>query len=38
MSVKEIIDKAIAENGDVWKPSPSSMYPMIGKLIDQGLN
>jgi DNA-binding PadR family transcriptional regulator len=37
MSVKEITDKAIAESGDVWKPSPSSIYPMIGKLIDEGL-
>lgn len=37
MSGKEIIDKAIAESGGVWKPSPGLIYPMLGRLIEEGL-
>ena len=37
MSGKEIIDKAIAESGGIWKPSPGLMYPMLGRLIEEGL-
>lgn len=37
MSGKEIIDKAIAESGGVWKPSPGLIYPMLGRLIQEGL-
>lgn len=37
MSGKEIIDNAIAESGDIWKPSPGLIYPMLGRLIEEGL-
>jgi DNA-binding PadR family transcriptional regulator len=37
MSGKEIIDKAIAESGGIWKPSPGLIYPMLGRLIEEGL-
>jgi DNA-binding PadR family transcriptional regulator len=37
MSGKELIDKAIAESGGVWKPSPGLIYPMLGRLIEEGL-
>ena len=37
MSGKEIIDKAIAESGGIWKPSPGLIYPMLGRLIEGGL-
>ena len=28
MSGKELIDKAVAEGGDVWKASPGVIYPV----------
>jgi DNA-binding PadR family transcriptional regulator len=34
MSGKEIIDKAIAESGGIWKPSPGLIYLLLGRLID----
>ena len=34
---KEIIDKAIAESGGIWKPSPGLIYPLLGRLIEEGL-
>lgn len=37
MSGKELIDKAIAESGGVWKPSTGLIYPMLGRLIEEGL-
>jgi DNA-binding PadR family transcriptional regulator len=37
MSGKEIIDKAIAESGGIWKPSPGVIYPLLGRLIEEGL-
>ena len=37
MTGKEIIDKAIAESGGIWKPSPGLIYPMLGRLIEEGL-
>src|SRR5215510_11122956 len=37
MSGKEIIDKAIDESGGIWKPSPGLIYPMLGRLIEEGL-
>jgi DNA-binding PadR family transcriptional regulator len=37
MTVKEIIDKAIAQSQDRWRPSPSTIYPILGKLLDEGL-
>ena len=37
MSGKELIDKAVAEGGDVWKASPGVIYPILGRLIEEGL-
>src|SRR5215472_10086531 len=37
MSGKQIIDKAIAESGGIWKPSPGLIYPLLGRLIEEGL-
>jgi len=37
MSGKELIDKAIAESGGVWNASPGLIYPMLGRLIEEGL-
>ena len=37
MSGKEIIDKAILQSSGMWKPSPGLIYPMLGRLIDEGL-
>jgi DNA-binding PadR family transcriptional regulator len=37
MSGKEIIDKAIAESGGIWKPSAGLIYPTLGRLIEEGL-
>ncbi len=37
LSGKEIIDKAVAESGGVWKASPGLIYPMLGRLIEEGL-
>ena len=37
MSGKEIIDKALDESGGIWKPSPGLIYPMLGRLIEEGL-
>jgi DNA-binding PadR family transcriptional regulator len=37
MSGKEIINKAIDESGGIWKPSPGLIYPMLGRLIEEGL-
>jgi DNA-binding PadR family transcriptional regulator len=37
MSGKEIIDKAILESEGIWKPSPGLIYPLLGRLLDEGL-
>ena len=37
MSGKEIIDKAIVQSSGIWKPSPGLIYPMLGRLLDEGL-
>jgi DNA-binding PadR family transcriptional regulator len=37
MSGKEIIDFAIYESGGKWKPSPGLIYPMLGRLLEEGL-
>jgi len=34
---KEIIDSAINESGGKWKPSPGLIYPLLGRLLDEGL-
>jgi DNA-binding PadR family transcriptional regulator len=31
------MDKAISESGDIWKPSPGLIYPLLGRLIEEGL-
>jgi len=35
MSGKELVDKAVAEG--VWKASPGVIYPILGRLIEEGL-
>ena len=37
MSGKEIIDHAIYESEGKWKPSPGLIYPMLGRLLEEGL-
>ena len=34
---KEIIDSAVEESGGRWKPSPGLIYPLLGRLLDEGL-
>ena len=34
---KEIIDKAILQSEGKWKPSPGLIYPMLGRLLEEGL-
>jgi DNA-binding PadR family transcriptional regulator len=34
---KEIIDIAIAQSDGKWKPSPGLIYPLLGRLLDEGL-
>ena len=34
---KEIIDFAIEESNGIWKPSPGLIYPLLGRLLDEGL-
>ena len=34
---KEIIDSAVEESGGKWKPSPGLIYPLLGRLLDEGL-
>ena len=33
---KEIIDYAIAQSDGKWKPSPGLIYPLLGRLLDEG--
>jgi DNA-binding PadR family transcriptional regulator len=37
MTGKEIIDKAIVQSDGKWKPSPGLIYPMLGRLLEEGL-
>ena len=37
MTGKEIIDKAIFQSDGRWKPSPGLIYPMLGRLLEEGL-
>lgn len=34
---KEIIDHANEESHGIWKPSPGLIYPLLGRLLDEGL-
>lgn len=37
MTGKGIIDKAILQSDGKWKPSPGLIYPMLGRLLEEGL-
>lgn len=34
---KQIIDHATEESEGAWKPSPGLIYPLLGRLLDDGL-
>ena len=34
---KEIIDHAAEQSSGIWKPSPGLIYPLLGRLLDEGL-
>jgi DNA-binding PadR family transcriptional regulator len=34
---KEIIDEAVKQSEGIWKPSPGLIYPLLGRLLDEGL-
>jgi DNA-binding PadR family transcriptional regulator len=34
---KEIIDAAVKQSDGIWKPSPGLVYPLLGRLLDEGL-
>lgn len=34
---KQIIDFAISQSDGKWKPSPGLIYPLLGRLLDEGL-
>jgi len=34
---KEIIDRAVEQSNGIWKPSPGLIYPLLGRLLDEGL-
>lgn len=34
---KEIIDYAFEQTDGIWKPSPGLIYPLLGRLLDEGL-
>ena len=36
-SGKEIIDAAVKQSEGIWKPSPGLIYPLLGRLLDEGL-
>lgn len=36
-SGKEIIDYADEQSNGMWKPSPGLIYPLLGRLLDEGL-
>ena len=37
MTGKEIIDRATLQSDGKWKPSPGLIYPLLGRLLDEGL-
>ena len=37
MTGKEIIDKAVIQSQGRWRPSPGLIYPMLGRLLNEGL-
>ncbi len=37
MTGKQIIDKATVQSDGKWKPSPGLIYPLLGRLLDEGL-
>ncbi len=37
MTGKEIIDRATLQSEGKWKPSPGLIYPLLGRLLDEGL-
>jgi DNA-binding PadR family transcriptional regulator len=37
MTGKEIIDRAIVQSQGRWRPSPGLIYPLLGRLLDEGL-
>jgi DNA-binding PadR family transcriptional regulator len=37
MTGKEIIDKAVFQSDGKWRPSPGLIYPMLGRLLEEGL-
>lgn len=37
MTGKEIIDRATLQSDGKWKPSPGLIYPLLGRLLDDGL-
>jgi DNA-binding PadR family transcriptional regulator len=37
MTGKEIIDKATLQSDGKWKPSPGLIYPLLGRLVSDGL-
>ena len=34
---KEIIDAATKQSEGIWKPSPGLIYPLLGRLLEEGL-
>ena len=34
---KEIIDSAVKQSDGIWNPSPGLIYPLLGRLLDEGL-
>ena len=34
---KQIIDYAVKQSQGTWKPSPGLIYPLLGRLLDDGL-
>jgi len=34
---KEIINYAVEQSNEIWKPSPGLIYPLLGRLLDEGL-
>ena len=36
-SGKEIIDYAAEQSNGIWKPSPGLIYPLLGRLLDEGM-
>jgi DNA-binding PadR family transcriptional regulator len=37
MTGKEIIDKAALQSEGRWRPSPGLIYPLLGRLVEEGL-